>query len=179
MFFAGASVFGQSEQSSIALKKSGDAKIAIPFTAFGQEYMMSTSLIPQAGSLTGRGLMGRIVLFERFDDSVDMYESTKGQVVTEDLPARRLLATFKIVSEDADAVVIDFNQGMRRLLYQGWYASSSRYDSGVGTDSGTSAGARFRCIRRGRQSSDTADSPSQESGGEPKSGNPLGTAVFY
>ena len=131
LFFAGASVYGQSEPSSIALKKFGDAKIAIPFAAFGQEYMMSTSLIPQAGSVTGRGLLGRIVLFERFDDSVDMYESTKGQVVTEDLPARRLLATFKIVSEDADAVVIDFNQGMRRLLYQGWYASSSRYDSGV------------------------------------------------
>ena len=121
LFFAGASVYGQSEPSSIALKKSGDAKIAIPFAAFGQEYMMSTSLIPQAGSVTGRGLLGRIVLFEKFDDSVDMYESTKGQVVTEDLPARRLLATFQIVSEDADAVVIDFNQGMRRLLYQGWH----------------------------------------------------------
>ena len=40
LFFAGASVYGQSEPSSIALKKSGDAKIAIPFAAFGQEYMM-------------------------------------------------------------------------------------------------------------------------------------------
>lgn len=124
-------VFGQSESSSIALKKSGDVKIAIPVAAFGQEYMMSTSLIPQAGSVTGTGLLGRIVLFEKFDDSVDMYESTKGQVVTEDLPARRLLATFQIVSENADFVVIDFNQGMRRLLYQAWYAMSPRYDPAV------------------------------------------------
>ncbi|HCR30179.1 MAG TPA: hypothetical protein DIV79_09205 [Opitutae bacterium] len=124
-------VFGQSESSSIALKKSGDVKIAIPVAAFGQGYMMSTSLIPQAGSVTGTGLLGRIVLFEKFDDSVDMYESTKGQVVTEDLPARRLLATFQIVSENADFVVIDFNQGMRRLLYQAWYAMSPQYDPAV------------------------------------------------
>lgn len=126
---AGAIAFGQLEPSSIALKRSGDANIAIPTAAFGQEYMMSTSVIPQAGSVTGRGLLGRIVLFEKYDDSVDMYESTEGQVVTEDLPARRLLATFPILSEDEGSVVIDFNQGMRRLLYQGWYAMSSRYDS--------------------------------------------------
>jgi len=126
--FAGAGAYGQSETSSIALKKSGDAKIAIPNSAFGQEYMLSTSLIPQAGAVTGRGLLGRIVMFEKYHDSVDMYESTKGQVVTEDLPARRLLATFPILSEEGGSAVIDFNQGMRRLLYQGWYAMSSRYD---------------------------------------------------
>ena len=158
--FAGASVFGQSEQSSIALKKSGDAKIAIPLPFFGQEYMMSTSLIPQAGSLTGRGLMGRIVLFEKFDDSVDMYESTKGQIVTEDLPARRLLATFKIVSEDADAVVIDFNQGIAGCCIKVGTRLVPDTIQGSGTDSGTSADSRFRCIRRGRQSGDTADGPS-------------------
>ena len=58
--------------------------------------------------------------FELFPDGVDMYESTKGLVVTEDLPARRLLASFPIVRQDADRVVIDFNKGMRRVFTQSW-----------------------------------------------------------
>lgn len=92
---------------------------------------MSTSVIPQAGAATGSGLAGRIVIFEAYEDGVDLYESTRGQVVTEDLPARRLLATFPIVSQSSNEVVIDFNQGMRRLLYQGWYSVSKRFDSGA------------------------------------------------
>jgi len=114
-----------------ALKVSGDIHVAVPNAAMGKEYMMSTSVIPQAGSVTGRGLLGRVVTFERYDDGVDLYESTQGHVVTEDLPARRLLATFPIVSESNGEVVIDFNQGMRRLLYQGWYSNSRRFDPSV------------------------------------------------
>ncbi len=114
-----------------ALRTFGDSNIALPQGAFGKEYMMSTSVIPQAGSATGRGLLGRVVTFERYADGVDLYESTEGKVVTEDLPARRLLATFPIVSEDNREVVIDFNQGMRRLIYQGWYAIRGRFDPGV------------------------------------------------
>lgn len=114
-----------------ALKVSGDIHVAIPNAALGKEYMMSTSVIPQAGSVTGRGLLGRVVVFERYDDGVDLYESTQGHVVTEDLPARRLLATFPIVSEGSGEIVIDFNQGMRRLLYQGWYSLSRRFDPSV------------------------------------------------
>ncbi len=114
-----------------ALKVSGDIHVAVPNAALGKEYMMSTSVIPQAGSVTGNGLLGRIVIFERYDDGVDLYESTEGHVVTDDLPARRLLATFPIVSEGNGEIVIDFNQGMRRLLYQGWYSVSRRFDPSV------------------------------------------------
>jgi hypothetical protein len=53
-----------------------------------------------------------------------MYESTKGLVVTEDLPARRLLANFPIVSQDAGRVVVDFNKGMRRVFTQSWGSGS-------------------------------------------------------
>lgn len=114
-----------------ALRVSEGNHVAIPNAAFGKEYLMSTSVIPQAGSVTGRGLLGRIVIFERYIDGVDLYESTQGKVVTEDLPARRLLATFPIVSERGGETVIDFNQGMRRLLYQGWYSMSRRFDPSV------------------------------------------------
>ena len=68
--------------------------LAIPKTGLGRDYLFTASLIPQMRAATSSGLAGKIVRFELFPDGVDMYESTKGLVVTEDLPARRLLATF-------------------------------------------------------------------------------------
>ena len=119
------------QKSGPALEPFGEHHIAIPNAAFGKEYLLSTSVIPQAGAPTGTGLLGRIVIFEAYEDEVDLYESTRGQVVTEDLPARRLLATFPVISKSNNEVAIDFNQGMRRLIYQGWYSVSKRFDSGV------------------------------------------------
>jgi hypothetical protein len=94
--------------------------LAIPKTGFGKDYLFSASLIPQGQSPTSHGLAGKIVSFELFPDGVDMYESTRGLVVTADLPARRLLANFPIARRDADRVVIDFNKGMRRVFTQSW-----------------------------------------------------------
>jgi len=94
--------------------------LAIPKSGFGRDYLFSASMIPQGQSPTSHGLAGKIVEFELFPDGVDMYESTKGLVVTEDLPARRLLASFPIVRQDADRVVIDFNKGMRQVFTQSW-----------------------------------------------------------
>ena len=77
-------------------------------------------MIPQGQSPTSHGLAGKIVSFELFPDGVDMYESTKGLVVTADLPARRLLASFTIVRQDANQVIVDFNKGMRQVFTQSW-----------------------------------------------------------
>ncbi len=94
--------------------------LAIPKTGFDKDYLFSASMIPQGTSPTSHGLAGKIVRFQLFPDGVDMYESTKGLVVTEDLPARRLLARFAIVRQETNRVVIDFNQGMRRVFTQSW-----------------------------------------------------------
>ncbi len=94
--------------------------LAIPKAGFGKDYLFTASIIPQARAATSTGLAAKIVRFELFPDGVDLYESTKGLVVTEDLPARRLLATFSIVRQDRDEVVIDFNRGMRRVFTQAW-----------------------------------------------------------
>ncbi|HWY29579.1 MAG TPA: zinc-dependent metalloprotease [Candidatus Acidoferrum sp.] len=94
--------------------------LAIPQSGFGKDYLFTASLIPQQQAATSRGLAGKIVRFEAYPDSVDMYESTQGLVVTEQLPARRLLASFPIVRRDGDQVVVDFNKGMRRVFTQGW-----------------------------------------------------------
>ena len=94
--------------------------LAIPKAGLGKDYQFTASVIPQEWAATSTGLAGKIVRFELFPDGVDMYESTQGLVVTEDLPARRLLATFPIVRQDDQRVVVDFNKGMRRVFTQVW-----------------------------------------------------------
>jgi hypothetical protein len=97
-----------------------EGMLAIPKTGLGKDYQFTASIIPQELAATSTGLAGKIVRFELFPDGVDMYESTKGLVVTEDLPARRLLATFPILRQDERQVVIDFNKGMRRVFTELW-----------------------------------------------------------
>ena len=122
-------VFGFSSQCAFAgdtavvappLEVADPFLLAIPKTAFGKDYLFSASLIPQGPSPTSHGLAGKVVRFEFFPDGVDLYESTKGLVVTEDLPARRLIASFSIVRQEGDRVIIDFNKGMRRVFTQSW-----------------------------------------------------------
>ncbi len=96
--------------------------LVIPRQALGREYLLSASIIPQEASPTSTGLAGKIVRFELFHDGVDLYESTKGLVVTEDLPARRLLTTFPISEQNDGSVVVDFNRGMRRVFTEIWYS---------------------------------------------------------
>jgi Met-zincin len=103
-----------------ALQVADQFLLAIPKNGFGKDYLFSASMIPQGQSPTSHGLAGKIVQFELFPDGVDMYESTKGLVVTDELPARRLLASFAIVRQDGDKVVIDFNKGLRQVFTQSW-----------------------------------------------------------
>ncbi len=102
-------------------------EVTIPRAAFGREYMMSGSIIPQSEAATSTGLAGKIVKFELFHDGVDLYESTKGLVVTDDLPARRLITTFPITGKNDTGVTIDFNKGMRRVFNDIWYSTSGRF----------------------------------------------------
>src|ERR1035438_9882340 len=106
-----------------ALEVADSFLVAIPKAGFGKDYLFTASLIPQALVATSTGLAGKIVRFELFPDGVDMYESMRGLVITEDLPARRLLANFAIVRQDGERVVIDFNKGMRRVFTEAWTAS--------------------------------------------------------
>lgn len=102
------------------LEVADGSMLAIPKSGFGKEYQFTASIIPQQLAATSTGLAGKIVRFELFSDGVDMYEATEGLIVTEDLPARRLLATFPIVRQDDQRVVIDFNKGMRRVFTEAW-----------------------------------------------------------
>ncbi len=114
------SVFAGDTSIAPELQVADQSMLAIPKSAFGKDYLFTASLIPQEAAATSKGLAGKIVSFELYPDGVDMYESTKGLVVTEDLPARRLLASFPIIRQDGDVVVVDFNKGMRRVFTESW-----------------------------------------------------------
>src|SRR5215831_18619144 len=115
-------LFAQAADKPVApeLQVADQYFLAIPKDGFGKDYLFSASMIPQGNSPTSHGLAGKIVRFELYPDAVDMYESTKGLVVTTDLPARRLLASFPIAKQDGNRVVIDFNKGMKRVFTQSW-----------------------------------------------------------
>jgi hypothetical protein len=122
LVISGLSLRVQADETNLApvLQVADQFLLAIPKSGFDKDYLFTASLIPQEAAATSKGLAGKIVRFELYPDGVDMYESTKGLVVTEDLPARRLLASFPIVRQDDDRVVIDFNKGMRSVFTQNW-----------------------------------------------------------
>lgn len=107
-----------------AIRPAPNQCLELEKAALGREFLISASLIPQLIASTSQSLAGKVVRFEVFHDGVDMYESNEGLVVTKDLPNRRLLTTFPIVSQDETKVVIDFNAGMRRVFNELWYLSS-------------------------------------------------------
>lgn len=131
VIFLACSAQSAREKAGPPLKVSEKTRVAIPKAGLGKMYMLSTSLIPQAGAATSRGMVGRVVIFELYEDGLDMYETTRGQVVTDDLPARRLLATFPVLDDSGKEIVIDFNAGMRRLALGGWYSMDERYDARI------------------------------------------------
>lgn len=92
------------------------------------EFLLSASMIPQAGAATSTAMNGKVIYFQLFEDGLDMYESTEGAVVTGDLPARMLLAKFPISSQDANHVIIDFDRGMKSLFVSDWTSGGTEFD---------------------------------------------------
>lgn len=117
------------QEKAPQLEAAPNLNLALPRAALGKDYLLTASIIPQVLSPTSTGLAGRIVRFELFHDGVDLYESTQGLVVTDELPVRRLLTTFPIVEQNDARVVIDFNKGMRRVFTDIWYGGGPGFDA--------------------------------------------------
>ena len=133
----------QSENSPPAsLQPAKGNYLRIPRESFGQRFLMSISVIPQSMAATSTGLAGKIVTFELFADGVDLFEDPEGLVVTDDLPVRRLVASFPIVEENKKWVTIDFNKGMRRAFADIWYSISRSFDPFMGEETYEIPGAR-------------------------------------
>ncbi len=140
------------EGHAATLKPADGHYLGIPRDAFGQKFIMSISVIPQSLAATSTGLAGKIVTFELFDDAVDLFEDPDGLVVTDELPARRLVASFPIVDKNEELVTIDFNKGMRRAFTDIWYSVGRRYNAVAGERTQEIPGARvFEVSETGNQ----------------------------
>ncbi len=133
----------QSEKSPpVVLQPAEGNYLRIPREGFGRRYLMSISVIPQSMAATSTGLAGKIVTFELFADGVDLFEDPEGLVVTDDLPARRLMASFPIVEKTEEWVTVDFNKGMRRAFADIWYSIGRSFNPFMGEETYEIPGAR-------------------------------------
>jgi len=114
--------------SPATLKPADGHYLGIPREALGEKFFMSISVIPQSLAATSSGLAGKIVTFELFADAVDLFEDPEGLVVTDELPARRLVASFPIINQNEELITIDFNKGMRRAFTDNWYSIGRSYN---------------------------------------------------
>lgn len=145
-------VRGDEAASTPALRSSQDYHVGIPRDAFGKRYLISISVIPQSLAATSSGLAGKIVTFELFSDGVDMYEDPEGLVVTDELPARRLVASFPIVDVNDHWVSIDFNVGMRRAFTDNWYSTRRAFSASAAERTQEIPGSRvFEVRESGKQ----------------------------
>lgn len=120
---------GRKSKATQPLNVAPNYAVSIPKASLGRDFLMSASMIPQAGAPTSTGLAGKIVRFQLFHDGVDLYENPQGLVVTDDLPAKRLITTFPIIKQDENQIVIDFNKGMRRVFLEIWYSTSTSFNA--------------------------------------------------
>lgn len=94
--------------------------LAIKKSALEKEFLFASSKILQQGAPTSRNMQTRIVAFRRVRDQVYLLEANQGHVVTQDLPATRILAEFPILAdrpnETEGELIVDFNRGMNRVF---------------------------------------------------------------
>ena len=83
----------------------------------GSEFLLSTSaLVTTLGEPAFNGMLSRVVFFKKADGKVQLLESQKGTVIDASLTKPNVIASFPIVSEDADRVGLNFNEGVSNLL---------------------------------------------------------------
>lgn len=114
------------------IKITDDGNLSIGKSELEKEFLLQASFIDQRGEIPGSptstGMQSRIVYFTKQKSSLFMMEALKGFVTSDELPANRILAEFKIVSEDDAKIVFDFNNGMNKIfMATDWYASDAQY----------------------------------------------------
>lgn len=106
----------------------------------GYEFLLSATTTEQAGAPTSRSLAGRVVYFQEFPDGIDLYESVEGLTTSDQLPARRLLAKFPIVTKldekgvEGRRITIDFNAGMKFLFAVEWISIETKFEKASRAD---------------------------------------------
>jgi hypothetical protein len=113
-----------SDSKDVSAPASGEPRVAIRKDALGKEFLLQASLITQVPYRSWSGLRSRVVMFKVAGGKLNLLESTKGLIQTEEDPRDVLLAQFPITSTQDGMISFDFAQGMSRIFAQGDWAAS-------------------------------------------------------
>lgn len=98
--------------------------VAIKKVALGHLFLMTVAQVDSFPTPTGHDLAGKVVFFEKQGNSVYLFESSSGKVVTSSIATKVLLAEFPIIEEKNDEIKFNFKEGMNKLVQLSTYYSS-------------------------------------------------------
>ncbi len=97
--------------------------------ALNKDFMFSASRLNGYPVATGSSLKSKVVYFQIREGKLYMFENTKGLMVSDSIKTKVLLASFPVLVENDEEIIVDFDGGMSALLVKGsmW---SSDYSGG-------------------------------------------------
>ena len=103
-----------------AVKKEGSDNahdIILSQDWFEVPHMLSVAVISGAPSPTGSALANKIVTFKKTNDTVLMFESLKGRLISDSVETEDFMLAFPILETTDAGVKIDFEKGLN-LIFQ-------------------------------------------------------------
>jgi Met-zincin len=94
--------------------------VIIKKSALNKEFLFSVNMLLQTPTPTFSTLQSRVVSFIFRDQNVYLLDVTGNHNVGENnIPQNLLLAQFKVISENATSITLDFNEGMKSVITAG------------------------------------------------------------
>ncbi len=99
-------------------------QVSIKRAGMNQAFLLQGSWINQEVVPSFNGMRSKVVFFKERGSQLAMVESAHNHVIHSDLPSNIVLATFPIISSNADEIVFDWAKGMSSIFVSSdWYAS--------------------------------------------------------
>lgn len=102
--------------------------LSLKTEALGQLFLLGAASISTERS-TGNSFANKLVYFEKQGDSVFLFESLDGRVISRAVDSKTLLAELPIVDRDEDHLIVDFAGGMEKVFYKRTYSTQENIQS--------------------------------------------------
>jgi hypothetical protein len=99
--------------------------VAVQKASLNSPYLLGLSFIRTIPSGMGTTFGNKVVFFEQQGNSLYMFEHLAGQIITDAVESRVLLAEFPIVRDSSDHIIFDFSKGMQQVFIRGSYGSAN------------------------------------------------------
>jgi hypothetical protein len=92
-------------------------------------FLMTASIVEGPPVALGDSLHPKVVYFKRQGDRLFLFENTSGIIISDSIPAQKLVMDFSIVEEASEELVFDFRMGMDKLIFlEGFYSDGKGED---------------------------------------------------